>query len=553
MAGLSLSSCLANLKFRFVKDSNWNYEYFHKDHLGNTRVVYGHQKQVDVYKATMETPTPIANKEQSEFYNINTRRVTAFNRTPASIEVTAPNQSAETNGNLNKTIGPAKMIQVSTGDRVQLEVFARYATGTGSNNTLISNLASVVTGSFALTAGESAHTALTNNVPPQAATIGQTTGVPKAYLFYILFNSSYAYQQFGYVAVNSTALAGHQQMYLDITVPTGGYLYTYVANEANVSSATSVYFDDFTIVHTRNTPTLQVLQTNDYYPFGLQIAAPSYQKQTALDNDYLYNGKELQDEHNLGWMDYGQRMYASELGRFFTQDRFAEKYLDFTAYQYGGNNPTLFIDVNGDSLAVKEIDAGSIDKFKQNVQNGSGGHWLAEVDDDTGLVTLVENKDIDGQMNKDQASFVKELSKVTTGNGVATINLVDNSEKVVIGDIATNTVDVGDMQRLGTDGKITAQKTLIHEVSENYDVQVNKTSTMGAHLKAANAENRIGKAILDPINRSITPSNNPSFSTLTVPVIGPPEQRGVISIHLYKNNVINTSGNKIKSSTPLMK
>lgn len=335
---------------RVVKDgSNWNYEYFHKDHLGNTRVVYGHQKQVDVYKATMETPTPIANKEQSQFYNISTRRVTAFNRTPASIEVTAPNQSAETNGNLNKTIGPAKMVQVSAGDRVQLEVFARYATGTGSNNTLITNLASAVTGSFALTAGESAHTALTNNVPPQAATIGQTTGVPKAYLFYILFNSSYVYQQFGYVAVNSTALAGHQQMYLDITVPTGGYLYTYVANEANVSTATSVYFDDFTIVHTRNTPTLQVLQTNDYYPFGLQIAAQSYQKQTALDNDYLYNGKELQDEHNLGWMDYGARMYMADIGRWGVVDPLSENYLPASPYNYVLNNPASLLDPDGRS------------------------------------------------------------------------------------------------------------------------------------------------------------------------------------------------------------
>jgi len=344
----------ADLKFmstaegRVVKDgANWNYEYFHKDHLGNTRVVYGHQKQVDVYKATMETPTPIANKEQSQFYNISTRRVTAFNRTPASIEVTTPNQSAETNGNLNKTIGPAKMIQVSTGDRVQLEVFARYSTGTGSNNALISNLASVVTGSFGLTSGEAAHTALTNNVPPQAATIGQTTGIPKAYLFYILFNSSYVYQQFGYVAVNSTALVGHQQMYLDITIPTGGYLYTYVANEANVSSATSVYFDDFTIVHTRNTPTLQVLQTNDYYPFGLQIAASSYQKQTSLDNDYLYNGKELQDEHNLGWLDYGARMYAPELGRWHVTDPMAGMAMDLTPFRYGFNNPIRVIDPDG--------------------------------------------------------------------------------------------------------------------------------------------------------------------------------------------------------------
>jgi len=49
-------------------------------------------------------------------------------------------------------------------------------------------------------------------------------------------------------------------------------------------------------------------------------------------------------------MDYGARMYDGALGRFFTQDRFAEKYLDFTPYQYGANNPVLYIDVNGDSL-----------------------------------------------------------------------------------------------------------------------------------------------------------------------------------------------------------
>jgi RHS repeat-associated protein len=173
------------------------------------------------------------------------------------------------------------------------------------------------------------------------------------------------YQQFGYVLVNSTAQAGHQQMYLDITVPTGGYLYTYVANESNVS-ASSVYYDDFTIVHTRSTPILQVLQTSDYYPFGLQIAAGSYQKQTTLDNDYLYNGKELQDEHNLGWVDYGARMYMPEIGRWGVTDPMSSKRHWLSPYNYVQNSPISRFDPSGmlDDYAL-DRQTGDIEMIKK--------------------------------------------------------------------------------------------------------------------------------------------------------------------------------------------
>jgi len=162
------------------------------------------------------------------------------------------------------------------------------------------------------------------------------------------------YQQFGYAQISSAALTAHEQLYLDITIPTGGYLYTYVASESKVSNATSVYGacpakggDDFNIIHTRNTNTLQVLQTSDYYPFGLPMAAQGYQTQSSLDNDYLYNGKELQDEHNLGWMDYGARMYMSDIGRWNGIDIMASKYNGSTPYNYTLNNPIIFIDPDG--------------------------------------------------------------------------------------------------------------------------------------------------------------------------------------------------------------
>ena len=40
------------------------------------------------------------------------------------------------------------------------------------------------------------------------------------------------------------------------------------------------------------------------------------------------------------------------LGRFHTQDRFADKYHPLTPYQYAANNPANLIDINGDSIWV---------------------------------------------------------------------------------------------------------------------------------------------------------------------------------------------------------
>jgi RHS repeat-associated protein len=88
---------------------------------------------------------------------------------------------------------------------------------------------------------------------------------------------------------------------------------------------------------------------DNYYPFGLTFNSYTSGK----ENLYKYNGKEEQKE--TGWLDYGARMYDNALGRFFNQDRFADKYLDFTPYQYAANNPVLYIDVNGDSINFSSI------------------------------------------------------------------------------------------------------------------------------------------------------------------------------------------------------
>ena len=89
-----------------------------------------------------------------------------------------------------------------------------------------------------------------------------------------------------------------------------------------------------------------VEETNHYYPFGGVFGT------TGNTQPYKYNGKEFDNKKGLNWYDYGARHYDTALGRFTTNDRFAEKYYSMSPYQYGANSPVGNIDVNGDSIRV---------------------------------------------------------------------------------------------------------------------------------------------------------------------------------------------------------
>jgi len=69
--------------------------------------------------------------------------------------------------------------------------------------------------------------------------------------------------------------------------------------------------------------------------------------QQFVENAYQYNGKELNSDFGLDWLDYGARWYDASIARWSAVDPLAEIYNEYTPYGYVKNNPIILVDPNG--------------------------------------------------------------------------------------------------------------------------------------------------------------------------------------------------------------
>ncbi|MEM6816797.1 MAG: RHS repeat-associated core domain-containing protein [Bacteroidota bacterium] len=154
---------------------------------------------------------------------------------------------------------------------------------------------------------------------------------------------NYVRAGFSQISTAAQGVSVHETISLnEIIADREGYILAYLSNEN--AEEVAIHWDDFTVYHGKT----NVVSASSYYPFGLQFG--EYQRTASTPQRYLYNGKELQEKTN--WLDYGARMYMPDLGRFFTQDRFASKFYEWSPYHYANNTPINAIDFNGDSTIL---------------------------------------------------------------------------------------------------------------------------------------------------------------------------------------------------------
>jgi RHS repeat-associated protein len=348
-------------RIRYNEDSSqFNYDYFLKDHLGNVRMVLTEERKINTYPAaTMEAADSTV--EDVFYANLNTTRSSLPSGYPTDTYTPTNAMVAKLNGGSGgQKIGPSIVLKVMAGDQFNLRVSDWYKLNgtTPSSPSPITDLATILASSLGGAMGAKATPSeitssgvLSTGVTSFFSSQSDTSIKPKAYINWIAFD-----EQFNYDAGSSGSQPVGADNTLNIHQLSGmsmkksGYLYIYVSNETpNID----VFFDNLQLTHIRG----PLLEETHYYPFGLTMAGIS-SRAVAFGNPENKNkfnkGSELQhkefvDGSGLEWYATNFRSLDPQLGRWWQTD--SKPDYKESMYSAMSNNPILYNDALGDTLA----------------------------------------------------------------------------------------------------------------------------------------------------------------------------------------------------------
>ena len=129
----------------------------------------------------------------------------------------------------------------------------------------------------------------------------------------------------------------------------------------NSTEHTSAFFDNLSI--TNDPPA--IVQENHYDPWGWNLVG--IETEGNPEHKWQFNEKEKIEE--LGLYDYIRRYYDPILGRFITVDALAEQFNWWTPFQFAGNRPTLYVDLDGMEPAYRDPVSGKIIPASDHLQH----------------------------------------------------------------------------------------------------------------------------------------------------------------------------------------
>jgi RHS repeat-associated protein len=453
----------------------WVYQYNLTDHLGNVRLTFTTKEDPSLTTATLETSN--MQQEQSQYLNYNEAVVVdheLFDHTHDGIAA-ATNKATRLLGGTSERYGLARSLRVMPGDQINMEVYAKYLDPDPANwQGAFEGFLSAYTSSPAAGAmvDQGVAGSIGNAAFPYASVLGRAganDNAPKVFLTWLVFDKDFQPlpAKCGFVQITTAARengtnVSHERLAkatpLQINQP--GYVYVYISNENE--TPVEVFFDDFTVEQIQS----PIIQVDDYYPFGMTYN--SYSRDNS-QQDYLYTGKEKQDELGLDWYDHGARMYDAGIGRWMVADPMSHKMRRWSPYAYAFDNPVRFIDPEGMTPYVYNWETGQYENDKgQRVEWNEVYQSMRDNGDlQTGMVIFVAFPDASPDIPTNQK--IVKWGEDWFGNGDGKIDNAGHAGVVLINEKGeTKYFDFGRYDRPDVKGKKRGKDEGSVRSSKNY-------------------------------------------------------------------------------------